>query len=361
MKILFLGHYLEGNTGWSRAAQELIAAFDASGADIVCRPVILQGGGKPSAAVRKCEAKSTKDCDIVIQCLLPQHLSYSGKFKKNIAIPFLETYGSSDNDWFYHLSKMDEIWISSDHLDHVGCFDLCKKVKHINVPTDISKYKVNYFPQKIPHLYNDYVFYYVGDMNKRKNIADTVRAFQLAFTKNDPVSLVLKVNKFGFNQQEVYQIAQNDINQIHESMRLYPKLEDYKPITIISNEMPNEGIYSLHQMFDCYVSTSRGEGWNYPLVDAIGFGNSVITTNYPQDLASHINYSVSDGIEPVTHMFDTFANQFTSNELWKVVDYSYVSELMREQYNKGKVKNKVDLSILSYKTCGEKMMEKIYE
>lgn len=362
MKILFLGHYREGNTGWSRAAQELITAFDAVGADIVCRPVILQGGGTPNNTVLKCEAKSVKDCDIVIQCLLPHHLSYNGRFKKNIAIPFLETYLDRGNDWLTYLNNMDEVWVSSNHLlqDRVPN----TKVRNINIPTDVELYNRTYFQNKIPHLYDNFVFYYIGDVIKRKNIGDIVRAFHLTFSKNEPVSLVLKVNKFGFNEYEVQNIVNNDIVQINESLRLYPKLEDYSNVTVISNHIPDEGIYSLHQMFDCYVSASHGEGWSFPLVDAYGFGNHIISSHLPSCIdgnANNIHHLESGLSEPVTHMNEMFPNQFTARESWDYIPVNILGMVMREVYKHGKVKTKTDTTKISYKWCGQQMMETLYE
>lgn len=369
MKILFLGHYREGNTGWSRAAQELITAFDAVGADIVCRPVVLNGGGTPSDTVLKCEARSVRNCDVVIQCLLPHHLVYDGNFKKNITIPFLETHMGEDNDWLNCLNLMDEVWISSGHLINTSLLCRTNKVKQIKIPTDIEKYNHKHFSQKIQELYDDHVFYYVGDVNKRKNIGDTVRAFFLEFTKNEPVSLVLKVNKFGMNQHEVYELVNRDIKQIADTLRLYKNFEDYKPITIISNDLQDEAIYGLHQMFDTYVSTSMGEGWNFPLVDAWGFGNHVVTTNFPLD--TMIEYSdgeeefgnqlITAVDEPVNGMMGTFDYQFTGRDSWDKPWMKSIRGCMRDRYNLGKVKTKRDLSEISYETCGQHMMELLYE
>lgn len=360
MKILYLGHYREGNTGWSRAAQELITAFDSVGADIVCRPVVLSGGGTPSDTVLKCEAKSAKNCDIIIQNLLPHHMVYSGKFKKNIAIPFVETYLSNDNDWLQNLKLMDEVWCSTPkYLQNLIPHT---RLKYIDIPTDTDKYVRTYPKVNIPQIYNDYVFYYIGDVNKRKNIQALVRAYYMAFTKYDPVSLVLKVNKFGFSPDKLHKTLVEEIRFITEGMRIYPRFEDYKQIVLITEDLTDAQVMGLHRNFDCYVSSSCGEGLNFPLVDAFGTGNKVISTNYPKSIFDKDVYTVETYINPCYNVQDNFPGQFTSNDSWLETNINDLAFAMKSAVDHSRTKNVTrDLSFMTYKNCGERMMELIYE
>jgi glycosyltransferase involved in cell wall biosynthesis len=356
LKILFLGHYREGNSGWSRAAQELITAFDSVGADIVCRPVVLNGNGTPSDIVRKCEAKSIKDCDVVIQCLLPHHMVYSGHFRKNIAIPFVETYMQKDNDWVACLNNMDEVWSSSPwYLDN-----LTTKVKELVIPTDVDRYARTYPKLDIPQLYNDYVFYYIGDVNKRKNIQALIRAYYMTFTKHDPVSLVLKINKHGFSPDQLHEIMVNEIRQITDAMRIYPTFEDYKQIILLTEEITDAQIMGLHNRCNVYVSTSCGEGLNLPLVDAYGVGNPVITTNLPCGEFRDIT-SINSLIQPAYNLKDNFPFQFTSRDSWLEPSIQEISYAMRDCYNKKLGKDITrNLNFMSYQECGENMMGELY-
>ena len=91
MKVLFVGHYREG-TGWGNAAIDYILAMDSAGIDVVCRPIKLNSRNVDlPERILELENKSSSGSDVCIQNVLPHHMDYNGRFKKNIALYFIET------------------------------------------------------------------------------------------------------------------------------------------------------------------------------------------------------------------------------------------------------------------------------
>jgi glycosyltransferase involved in cell wall biosynthesis len=52
------------------------------------------------------------------------------------------------------------------------------------------------------------------------------------------------------------------------------------PVMPVTRIMSDNEIYGIHERGDCYINASRGEGWCWPVFDALALGKSVITNNY---------------------------------------------------------------------------------
>ena len=68
-------------------------------------------------------------------------------------------------------------------------------------------------------------------------------------------------------------------------------------LTVITDELSNQGIEELHRQGGCYVSLCRSEGWGMGAFDAAASGRPVIMTGYgwqteflPEDLAHLVKY-----------------------------------------------------------------------
>ena len=108
MKVLYIGCYRDG-TGWANAAQGYILSLDAAGIDVVPRFIKLnENHNKVPKRIAELEKKSSKNCDFVIQHVLPHQLKFNGNFEKNICLYVAETDHCKNNIWPERINLMDE-------------------------------------------------------------------------------------------------------------------------------------------------------------------------------------------------------------------------------------------------------------
>lgn len=338
MKVLYIGHYRE-KSGWAETAKNCILAMDKVGIDVVCRNVTLTQDKEISGRLLELEKKSSEGCDICIQHVLPHHMVYSTQFKRNIGRVELESTSIKHLAWFDYLKQMDELWVPNEDskrfLEEDGITNPIRIIHHM---FDTSKYKKQYRQISIPQAEGKFKFYYIGDLNDRKNLESIVTCFHSEFDKSENVSLVLKVKKFGKSSQEVRTILDNQLSEVKKSLRLYNDLDNYLKDITITEDINEEDIYSLHQYCDCFVCPSHGEAWSIPSFEAIAFGNSPICSNFggPKEF---IKPSDSNTGRLVNGVFESckcsdaaFPDIFTAREYWFKPCEREIRKAMRSYY-----------------------------
>jgi len=244
---------------------------------------------------------------------------------------------------------MDEAWVINRQMAKASKDSGVTIPIHI-VPhaTDFSKFESGYKKLDIPNIHGDFVFYFVGELNKRKNLEAFVRAFHSEFGTNEPVSILIKSNKHGLNSDQCALQIQSICNTVKAGLKKHPSIENYKEDLIITDFLSEKDMYRLHKTCNCFVMPSYGEAWCIPAFDAMGFGNTPICTNVggmadfiehtvtdPKTLKRSWTYSgklVEGRWEPVYGMIDTFADLFTSEEDWYSVDINDLRQTMRNIY-----------------------------
>jgi glycosyltransferase involved in cell wall biosynthesis len=339
MKILYIGHYREFG-GWAQAATDQILALDKAGVDVVCRNVTLTKDRKNiHPKIEELEKKDSTHCDICIQHVLPHHLVGSSQFKKNIAFFEGESLSIKTLPWFCQLELMDEVWVpNNDLLLSLVADKLKTKTRLIHHATDINKYKKAYKSINVSGLLSSgFKFYYVGDMNDRKNIGSIFRCFHSEFDKSENVSLLIKVNKFGMSPEQVHQQLDQISKMEKKSIRMYPSLDDYKRDSVISIELSNDDLYSLHNYGNCFICPSHGEAWSIPSLDALGFGNTPICSKFggPKEFINPDNAYTGclvDGVFSCCQCSDAaFPDMFTGREWFQPCE-KQIRTAMRHYY-----------------------------
>jgi len=173
------------------------------------------------------------------------------------------------DEWISSFEPLDEVWVPSSFvLDAVSkktnlpviriphCIQVeCSKDidrRHFKLPTDCFLFLAMYDTRSI---------------SQRKNPIAAIKAFQKAFSKDDPsVGLVLKVHGTQYAVGELPQI-QNLI-------------QDHQNIYLINQTLRREEINALIQSVDCIVSLHRSEGFGLVLAEAMYLGKPVIGTNW---------------------------------------------------------------------------------
>lgn len=350
MKILYIGHYKEG-TGWAQAAKDYILALDSIGVDVVCRNITLTKDNPVDNRILQLEKKSTDDCDYCIQHVLPHHLAATKRFKKNISFIALESHSIKNLTWFEYLKPMDEVWVPNHQLSNKLFIDGIKRTKVIPHCCDIEKYTKKYQTISIPQIDNKFKFYYIGDLNDRKNIRSIIRCFHSEFDKSENACLILKVKKFGHSPDQVKKIVDNILTEEKNKLRIYSSIQDYQKDVVLTEDLTDDQIYSIHQYADCFVLPSHGEAWSIPSFDAMAFGNTPICSNFggPRDFIDRNDTRTGHCVEGTLGICQcsdaAFPEIFTGKEYWFVPSEFEVRQTMRFYYENKKDK-------LKYKQAG---------
>lgn len=318
MKILYIAHYKEFG-GWAQAATDYILALDSIGVDVVARNVTLTSDKEDvDPRLLELEKKSSKDCDICIQHVLPHHYVKSDGFKKTIAIMETETLNIEHLNWYYLLSTMDEVWVpNKTSMEALKGLDV--PVSLVHHTHDVVTFKKQYKQISIAECQDSFKFYYIGDFNDRKNLESVITCFHSEFEEYENVSLILKLNKFGVAPEELHKNTMSYLEEIKKRLRVRPS---YKQEIIISDKLTSEQLYALHSYCDCFVCPSHGEAWSIPTFDAMAFGNTPIASKFggPVEFIDESNWRTGklvDGVYSCCKSKDAaFPDLFSSREYW---------------------------------------------
>lgn len=344
MKILYISHYREGG-GWSQASINYMQALSSIGIDVVCRNVSLTNKYiDVPVAIEEMEQKSLDGVDYCIQHVLPHHLVSTDKFKKNVAYCVFESVNLSRNQWIPYLKNMDEVWVPcEDNKTELEKHNI--KVSVVPHTFDIEKYENRECKKlTIPDVEGKFKFYYIGDFNSRKNLAGLIRAFHSEFVNQEPVALIVKINKFGVSPQDLNKMYVNFSNEIKKSMRMYKSIHNFCSEVVITKHIEEEDITTLHKNCDCFVTISHGEAWSIPSFEAMAFGNTPICSNEggPKDFIDKDDKntgSLINGVYNVCNCSDpAFEHIFTGREEWFEPSESETKRQMRYFYeNRDKI------------------------
>jgi len=373
MKVLYIGHYKEFG-GWANAAQEHILALDHVGVNVVCRNVTLtQDKQDVHPKLLEFEKRDAQDVDYCIQHVLPHHLIGTENFKKNVAFVELETTSIQHLNWLVHLQKMDEVWTANqDSKTNLEKDDLRIPVQVVHHTCDISKYTQPYPNVPIPGTEGKFIFYYIGDLNDRKNLECIANCFHSEFDRTDSVAMLFKVKKFGHTSPQVNQLMDDMLTGVKKSLRMYSDLNEHIKDIVISEELTNEQIYSIHQTGHCFVLCSHGEAWSIPAFSAMSMGNTPLCSNVggPKEfIGDSMTGSLIPGVFSVCKCSDAaFPDMFTGRELWFNPCEMTLKQQMRARYenwlqdpmnykNQNKVAGLERAQDFSYGVIGERMKD----
>ena len=361
MKVLYLGNWRDG-TGWGNAAQGYILSLDAAGVNVVPRHIKLNNREvEIPERILELERRSDKDCDVVIQHVLPHHLDYNGSFDKNIALYVTETDHCKNTVWPERLNLMDECWIPNhDMLNNAKNSNICAPMHIVPHACDIYKYQAEYEPLQMDIIKDKFVFYYIGEHNRRKNLMALIKAFHLEFGCDEGVALVLKAHIPEESVAESEKYLREMANTIKDGLKLYPQRSMYHPEIFICQYLSDVDIMRLHATCDCFVSPSFGEAWGIPTFDAMAMGKTPISTSTggPKDYLTDCGWLVDAKKESCFGMVDSFSEMYAGNEKWDRIDLEALRKAMRDAYTNSEDRlKKADAGInrayeYSYETVG---------
>lgn len=225
------------------------------------------------------------------------------------------------DEWVPCFHCMDEIWTPSKFI--TDCIQKKTDLKVVTIPYHVSltiPEKGKYDYRKQLGLPTDkFLFLMMYDrtsMTERKNPKAVIEAFKMAFSKDDEVGLVIKINN----------PSEKEINFIRSML---PEHNNVYFITeILERKQVNELIYCV----DAVVSLHRAEGFGLVLAEAMLLGTPTIATNW----SSNTEFMTKEtacmvDVEMVT--LDRNIGSFKKGNRWAEPDVKQGAEYMRKLYN----------------------------
>jgi len=257
--------------GYGMTSKDLLLELDRQNVEMTYRYLYGRGTVFP---VEEPENTTYYQVNIMKQRAMPRgvpHIVYGqgdafmandGAYK--IGYTMLEVSGIPD-EWVVQANMMDEVWVPTDFNRHTFLASGVKKPIYV-MPLGVD---TNYFnPQIVKYpVCDDFKFLTVFEWGERKAPELLLKTFNETFMAHEPVVLLCKANVTD---------PGIDIQSELRALQLSPaggRIE-----FIINKYVPHYQLGSLYRSCDCFVLTSRGEGWGMPILEAMACGLPVIAT-----------------------------------------------------------------------------------
>ncbi len=306
-------------SGYATSSRQLVVALDQQRVDVRLAYILGPDAHQPPSNDIRVEQLRERPKDTSV----PQVVYFFGDtFHKNsgayrIGYTMLEVTGLP-MDWVRQANLMDEVWVPS-HFNQ-ETFRASGVIRPIHIiPLGVDP---NYFhPQLKTTRFSDrFTFLSVFEWGERKAAEILLRAYTTAFTANDGVLLVLKID----NRDGSVNVA-----QAIADMQLP---EDRPPILLLYNQTFHAyQMGSLYRAADCFVLPTRGEGWGMPIIEAMACGVPTIATNW----SAQTDYMHADICYPlnVAQLVPAVAKcPYYAGYAWAEPDQDHLVYLMRHVY-----------------------------
>ena len=221
--------------------------------------------------------------------------------------------------FFEKLKEFDQIWVPSKWQAKITINQGAdpKKVKIVPEGVDSSVF----FPENYKISGGKFRFLIFGRWDSRKSTVEIIRAFKNVFENNNKVELIISVedpyNQDGLGSTK-NRLKHYDLECDNISILKFPKKEDYAKF-----------LKSGHVFLSC----SRSEGWNLPLIEAMACGTPSIYSN----CSAQLEYAEGKGI-PIKIKGEIPAKNFYKSDQicqgnWYEPDFKDLEDKLIEVYN----------------------------
>lgn len=339
-----------GNTGYNAHCKNFFRALTRYH-NVKIRNFTVGPNWKGLGAEEDCHGIDVDDLDkkmIILQSLwdangsmqdYPLYNYQRGSFKHDANIILSET----NHYYFYHHYFGPKIgytvWESTRYYKFF--FDKFKQYDQVWVPTswqaevtqnqgmDPSKIRVVpegvdssiFYPEDLKISNDKFRFLIFGRWDRRKSTIELIRAFKNLFGDNNKFELFLSVeDKFNYDglgstrdRLEQHGLMCNNIRFLN-----FPSKKEYAKFLKLGH---------------VFLSCSRSEGWNLPLIEAMACG----TPSIYSDCSGQLEFAKGKGIPVKIKGEVEMANFYPPNEIcqgnWYEPDYKDLEDKMLEVYN----------------------------
>lgn len=243
--------------------------------------------------------------------------------------------------WAKDIQKsLDEVWVPCE-LTKQSCLrsGFKKRIEILPTPAPLSKEssKVQFsgFNENIAISEDTFKFYSIFQWNERKGYKKLLRAYFEEFSKKDNVVLILKVNPINHKLHGLGKIKK-DILKSRSS--ILKKQSDFPKIFLITENLSNKDLSSIHHTCDAFVLPHHGEGWGMPIHDAVNHQNFIITTQFggiTEWLNSKNSFIINHSKSSVFEM--NWNPWYSSYQSWANPSLSDLKHKMRSCYSDRKL------------------------
>ncbi len=175
-------------------------------------------------------------------------------------------------EWVDKCNSMDEVWVPSRFNYHIfldqGVRPEVLRIMHLGVDTQHFKPARNVCPG------DKFRFLASFELIPRKACDILIEAFCEEFLPHEPVELIIKA----FENGGRYDPQGRNLDQLHR--KIVSKFSVTPAITLKKEILPYSAMADLYRSADCFISTSRGEGWNLPAMEAMACGIPAIALKW---------------------------------------------------------------------------------
>jgi hypothetical protein len=343
--ILYIAPYKDG-TGYSIAAQENMIALSRAGANVIARSCkMTPTSGFVYPEILEWENKSIKDIDCVVQHNLPHAWSYT-KECRNVGLFCYETNNIFNPAWENHIQMVDKV-ITSCNDNRKAVLPINENVDAIPFPVNLDRFndkRIDTIDFGLPK--NCTIFYTIGELVPRKNYYAMIMSYLSAFSKADNVALIIKSTLPNKNHSETKKTFHDMIIGIKKSLNRFSREDMYPPIILISRPISDWELLSLHKTGSVFVSTSFGESFCLPFLDALYMGNKFIVPDSGAFVDFRRNLDVHNGSYIRTKLSKCFGYEgsflYNSEEYWgkpalEDIEHALYTEHETHQKDRSKV------------------------
>lgn len=267
-------------------------------------------------------------------------------------------------EWVQPCNMMNEIWTGTEGQREIIKNSGVKVPIYIfPEPLDVTNNDRNITPWVIPGSHG-LIFYSIFQWIERKDPFSLLTTYWKTFEGRDDITLVLKTYRSAYTE--------SDFNRIKEDIERWKKglkQSHYPRVLLIKELWTSDKIIKLHKMGGVFISTSHGEGWCRPAVEASLAGNPVVSIDrtgfadfYPKDIFYPVNCATASVIPQSSIAW------YQKEQNWYNIDVKHLSETMREIYNnvdeakeRGKKSKAFVEDNLNYWTVGQNMKGRLEE
>jgi len=265
---------LWASNGMGRVGEEVLLSLDKLGLKIKVLPDYVQEEGLQPRTLEliKLSDKYTK-AKITLYYAVPKILPRDLSVKNYLHIDWDTTI--APDIWVKNINQyIDKVYPSTNFVQNVF------RESGINKPMLTIHHGVrsDRFPKMERNWEGDFVFLTAGDLSLRKGTDLLIEAFEETFPKEKDVKLIIKSN--------------------HEMKWGKIEIPNDPRIEVIEESYPYEKYLNLLEKANCYVVSSRAEGFCLPALEAMSTGLPTIIHNWSgmADLVNgRYNFPVESG------------------------------------------------------------------